>query len=444
MGNIQPALMENPLLEEREDHRSDDTQRGCESCAEVPDSSHWVLVEPEVSTEKSVSTYSLSSPAGSYECSVSGLRWSCAGPVTLQYRFMDWYIFAGELAHMQCSPAGPLMDIKLVSGELEEIHLPHFLCLGGSQSSLKDAVKVLHKQDSGVCLETCELGRSHARLVNPSFSIFGLVSSLFFPWIHAYVLVYRSYTAPLTFRLYLLPKDDHLKKLVKDQEKSEFGGIRLALPSPVKCLQLKGFYALQTNCDYSFSPEELDLRNDHTTPNFSVVHLKQASDFKITLLASVDKQEVWQAEVLGTECWPPHQGTTHTSIQSPISSFPYGVESAHSQTPVGQQVGCQEGQTHECSSRPLQDKVDEAEFLKRKMPDLIQRVTNVMQLADQMLSKDLIKTEQYREVKAEPTDQRKMRCVFDALRSCGPPEKKLFFKILQNLHPSLLRELGWH
>ncbi|KAL2082736.1 hypothetical protein ACEWY4_022554 [Coilia grayii] len=65
---------------------------------------------------------------------------------------------------MQYRRAGPLTDIRLVLGKLEEVHLPLFLCLGGSQTSLKDAVKVLHKQDSGVCLEECELRRFHGRL----------------------------------------------------------------------------------------------------------------------------------------------------------------------------------------------------------------------------------------------------------------------------------------
>src|SRR4029434_2769557 len=80
-------------------YSSEDPQKSCESCAEDPDTSLWVLVEPEIYTEKSVSTYSLSSPAGRHECSESGLRWSCAGPVTLQYRFTDWHVYAEELAH---------------------------------------------------------------------------------------------------------------------------------------------------------------------------------------------------------------------------------------------------------------------------------------------------------------------------------------------------------
>ncbi|XP_063050191.1 NACHT, LRR and PYD domains-containing protein 1 homolog [Engraulis encrasicolus] len=160
-----------------EDGPGDDTQRGCECCAAVPDTSHWVLVEPEVSTEKSISTYSLSSAAGSYECSESSLRWSCVGPVTLQYRFMDWYMFTEELANMQYSPAGPLMDIKLPSGALEEIQLPHFLCLGGVKAA-ENFVSLLHGRDSGVCVEKCEVTRHHIRFLQPSLSPVGSVYSI--------------------------------------------------------------------------------------------------------------------------------------------------------------------------------------------------------------------------------------------------------------------------
>ena len=44
-----------------------------------------------------------------------------------------------------------------MSGDLEEIHLPHFLCLGRCEASVRDAVRVLCGRDSGVCVEVCEL-----------------------------------------------------------------------------------------------------------------------------------------------------------------------------------------------------------------------------------------------------------------------------------------------
>ncbi|XP_076155182.1 uncharacterized protein LOC143138642, partial [Alosa pseudoharengus] len=434
----------------------------CESCAEVPDSSHWVLVKPEVSTVESVSTYSLSSPAGSYDCPESGLRWTCAGPVTLQYHFIDWHLLADELPHMQYRPAGPSMDIKLISGELEEIHLPHFLCLGGSQSSLKDAVEVLHKQDSGVSIEKCELSRFHARLVNPSFSLLGLFYSLksfIFSGnkkeserpieTHADVLVYRSSMLPLTFRTYLLPVNLTLKKLVEDQEKSEeFSGVKLAMPRPVRPLQMNGFYSIKTDCKSRVFPVELDLIDCHFVPNFSVVRISKAVDFKMELHSSGDKQQVWQADILGMECWnKPQQDNVTTSTEVSESTLISSSEAVNSQTSVKQETVHQaEVQRTGRLRKPRQDNthtVDEAEFLKVKMPELIQRVTNVMPLLDEMLSKDIIKTEQYNNIKAQLTDQHKMRCVFDALRSCGTSEIKLFFKILLSQQSSLLRQLGW-
>ncbi|XP_062382930.1 NACHT, LRR and PYD domains-containing protein 1 homolog [Sardina pilchardus] len=334
-------------------HHSDAPLRSCESCTEVPDSSHWVLVKPDVSTEESISIYSLSSPAGNYECSESGLRWTCAGPVSLQYHFMDWYLLIDELPHMQYRPAGPSMNIKLISGELGEIHLPHFLCLGGSQSSLKDAVEVLHKQDSGVSIEKCELSRFHARLVNPSFSLLGVfysLKSLIFPGkeeerekqieIHANVLVYQSSRVPFIFRTYLLPMDTHFKRLVEEQEKSEeFRGHRLPKNRPVRPLQMNGFYALHTNClktdcqkldcNSKINPEELDLADRNVIPNFFEVHMRETVDFKM-LLSSVDKQQVWQAEILATECWNnPQQDNVNTSTEVPVST-----QTANIQTPV--------------------------------------------------------------------------------------------------------------
>ncbi|XP_062381822.1 NACHT, LRR and PYD domains-containing protein 1 homolog [Sardina pilchardus] len=246
---------------------------------------------------------------------------------------------------MQYRPAGPSVDIKVISGELEEIHLPHFLCLGGSLSSLKNAVEVLHKQDSGVLIEKCELNRFHARLVNPSFSAIGLfysfISRLFTGKLHADVQVYRSSILPLTFRTYLLPADAHLTELVEKQENSEgFRGFRLPKPRPVRPLQMNEFYALhtgcfktdcsKTDCNSTIYPVELDLLDSHFVPNFSVVRVKEAGDFKMELLSSVDNQQVWQAEILGIECCN-NQDNVNTSAGVPVSAV---LHTANIQSPV--------------------------------------------------------------------------------------------------------------
>ncbi|XP_076137895.1 uncharacterized protein LOC143121421 [Alosa pseudoharengus] len=413
----------------KEEHHSDAPKRSCESCAEVPDSSHWILMKPEVSTEKSVSTYSLSSPAGSYECPESGLRWTCAGPVTLQYCFMDWHAFAAELAHMQSRPAGPLMDIRLMSGELEEIHLPHFLCLGGCEASVRDAVRVLHGRDSGVCVEECELTRHHARLLHPSFSPLGVVfmyniynslkKSLLSPMrVHSKVLVYQSSTMPV-FRAYLLPEDAHLKQLVKNDEE-EFRGVQRDNPHPVRPLQMEDFYSLRTDCPSKIYPEELMLRYSATTPNFCKVKLLEAAaSFHMELFSSADSrgQCVWRAEFQSGD-----ESQARTEARGSQSA---GAESRR-------ETNGAEGETNS----------EAAAFVDRHRAELIGRVSNVMPIADALLSKGLVHPEKYSEIKAAPTNEAKMREIYECLRSAGAEGKAAFYGVLLQEEPHLLKDLS--
>ncbi|KAL2078774.1 hypothetical protein ACEWY4_026459 [Coilia grayii] len=309
-------------LTHKEDHCRDDTQRACESCAEVPDSSHWRLVEPEVSTEKSVSTYSLSSPAGSYECSVSGLRWSCAGPVTLQYRFMDWYVFAGELDHMQCSPAGPLMDIELVSGELEEIHLPHFLCLGGVEAP-HGAVRLLHGSDSGVTLEKCEVTQRHARLLQPSLSLLGPVYyllELLSPKAHCELLLFHDgTTAALKLRIYLVPSDQGHIQAIHRKEK-EWMGMQIKKSSRVPPLRPRDTFRVRTSCPSEIDPEEINLF-PLSVGNFCEVYMQQPEQsFDVEVTSTQHTEPIRRVTIRSEDYRPPSASPGQHSTSSAMMS----------------------------------------------------------------------------------------------------------------------------
>ncbi|XP_062382364.1 NACHT, LRR and PYD domains-containing protein 12-like [Sardina pilchardus] len=301
-----------------EDHHIDAPQRSCESCAEVPDSSHWVLVKPEVSTEESVSTYSLSSPAGSYECPESGLRWTCAGPVTLQYHFTDWHVFAEELAHMQSRQAGPLMDIRLMSGELEEIHLPHFLCLGGSEASeVCDAVRVLHGRESGVCVEVCELTRHHVRILHPSFSLFGPVLAYLrdwiFPKVHCELLLFSTRTAPLVLHTYLVPNDPAHIRAILQEEKPE--GVRIRKPGAVGPLRLKDSVCVRTSCLSEILPEKMNLW-PLSTGNFCEVYMKEPEEeFDMEVISSQHTEPVWRSKIRRDDYCQPSRSPAQGSSQ---------------------------------------------------------------------------------------------------------------------------------
>uniref|UniRef100_A0A8C7IKP9 NACHT, LRR and PYD domains-containing protein 12-like n=1 Tax=Oncorhynchus kisutch TaxID=8019 RepID=A0A8C7IKP9_ONCKI len=64
--------------------------QSCKTCDHVKDSTHWLQIEPLTSTVQGVTMFSHRTPKGSYECTVSGLRWLCERDVILKYHFRNW------------------------------------------------------------------------------------------------------------------------------------------------------------------------------------------------------------------------------------------------------------------------------------------------------------------------------------------------------------------
>jgi len=77
-----------------------------------------------------------------------------------------------------------------------------------------------------------------------------------------------------------------------------------------------------------------------------------------------------------------------------------------------------------------------------KSAKLIQRVTSVMAIADELKSNDMLHKEKYDEIKAEKTSQDKMRMLFDSLKSGGDKVKKAFYDLLEKHQPQLFEDLG--
>ncbi|KAL2096305.1 hypothetical protein ACEWY4_008453 [Coilia grayii] len=272
--------------------------RNCQSCAHLLDAGHWVVVRPSVSLEGGVCVYSLSSPAGSYECHESGLRWSCAGPVTLQYRFSKEELFWAQLQMLWYQPAGPLLEIKLLSGELEEVHLPHCLCLGGSDPSvLGDAVRALHGDDSGVSLETCELSRFHGRLSAQHFSLWQLVVRLGFPVkSHCEVLIYEYCPQPLVLHTFLLPTPSSARQAVEEWWERR-GALSIVKPSPNDSLSIGCRFQLRISpdsCSPEITPSEVTFTYKNPPTFFEVCLRNPLEDFRMEL-KTVENRTVWEA-----------------------------------------------------------------------------------------------------------------------------------------------------
>ncbi|XP_063050198.1 NACHT, LRR and PYD domains-containing protein 1 homolog [Engraulis encrasicolus] len=237
---------------------------------------------------------------------------------------MDWYMFTEELARMQCSPAGPLMDIKLTSGELEEIHLPHFLCLGGVEAA-HNAVRLLHAQDSGVYLETCTVTQHHASLLQPSLSLLGPVYyllDLLSPKVHCQLLLFYQRTTILKLRTYLvLNNQEHIDAIHKQEE--NWKGERIKRNSTVGSpLRLGDTFHVMTSCPSKIDPGEVKLVPDKvgSMGNFCVVsfNIKHPEEsFDVQVKRPQHEDPIWKISVEKEDYSPP---STSPNLHSTSSS----------------------------------------------------------------------------------------------------------------------------
>ncbi|XP_076123316.1 uncharacterized protein LOC143103419 [Alosa pseudoharengus] len=268
----------------------------CKSCEDKDeDTSHWILMEPSVSMETGVPVYKHSSPPGSFECTASGLRWVCAVEVSLQYHFSDPHVFRAELAMLQYEPIGPLMDIKVLSGELLEAHLPHFACLEGSDSSLREAVRVLHGVNSSVTLEKCELTRFHAKLLKPSFSLTEVLVKFGIPMkAHLDVLIYRTRVTPLVLLTYVVPRDASMIQAVKEDLCRTQDAKEIITHRPDMPIWMHTKFSLKASpCDAKISPSEITLKYIRPPDLFRVVIDNAEDSFDLEILS--DGKSIWKA-----------------------------------------------------------------------------------------------------------------------------------------------------
>ncbi|XP_029603948.1 NACHT, LRR and PYD domains-containing protein 12-like [Salmo trutta] len=161
------------------------------------DSTHWLQIEPLTSTVQGVTMFRHRTPKGSYECTVSGLRWLCERDVILKYHFRNWEPYSHLLKDMQYTQGGPLLDITM---EL------------GTNPSLRNEMKILHVEEHGVSLEEVhEVTRFHAKILHPKFSAISVILSYIFSWnvdVHCELMLYLTVMKEtLIPRLYLFPSN---------------------------------------------------------------------------------------------------------------------------------------------------------------------------------------------------------------------------------------------
>ncbi|XP_051812818.1 uncharacterized protein LOC110969670 isoform X2 [Acanthochromis polyacanthus] len=275
---------------------------GCGSVVQQ-DSSVWTKLEPEVNNADTdeAPTYSLQSEAGRFECSVSGLRWVCEENASFKYHFCSWGGHMERMESRQYMPAGALIDISVIAGKLNEVYLPHWICIEDN-SKILDKFAVLHIDECGDVVEkVSEVTASHVKLTEPIFSLWGVLVKLGFPVkIECNVLMYyKPKEHFLKLHVFVIPVDPALQQTV-DKKESSSGYEGIAKPRPDKHLKMQQGFSLTADIDTAtITPEKITLRYDDQDPNFYEVYIKNPDrKFNMTLHPYSKKSEaVWTCEI---------------------------------------------------------------------------------------------------------------------------------------------------
>ncbi|XP_016110214.1 uncharacterized protein [Sinocyclocheilus grahami] len=383
----------------------------CQFCVHIGDSDQWVQVEPSVCTDEGGSEFRISTPAGRFECSRTRMRWVCAGDVTLQYRAVDGRFLSAELETLQCERIGPVIDVTVISGKLEEAHLSHYACLAESDPSLKDDIKVLSVEEEGISFESVELTRFHAKILQPSFSPKTVLIKLrILVKVHCDLLIFMTQKNPIILHVYFFPSDLLFKEKIKIEEKSS---------QPVKCprpetpLRMMKQHSLEVP-GASVQPEAIKLRGD-IEPNFFKVKHPVVNDINMTLSRVDDQKSVWTATIWKEEL----AETIASKVES--SLFQHGEIQTKPQGSIN---------------------FDKVSFFDRNWCALIKSVKNVNGIADKLLQEQVINEEMYSKI-THPTSTKEesMREICSKVRKSSVTVKNLFIAIVQEEEPSLLNDL---
>ncbi|XP_052460161.1 uncharacterized protein LOC128017649 isoform X18 [Carassius gibelio] len=370
----------------------------CQSCVHIsdPDPDQWDQIEPSLCTDEGVSKFRVSTGPGRYECLRTRMRWVCDGDVTLQYHTVDGRFLNTELERLQCNRIAPVMDVTVISGKLEEVHLPHYICLGESGDALRDAVNVLSVKDEGITTEAVELTRFHAKIVQPSFSLKTLIISWILRWDeHCDLLLYRRSKDPLILHVYFFPADYRAKEKV---EKNEESGYRILHPRPDRAFRMKTPHSLDVP-GASVNPKEGITLRRQTDPNFFKIVIKTRLEINLqmSLTREEDKKEVW---------------TTTLEKEEFDQNHPQRDETQRDET-------------------RLKSEADKARYFDDHWSVLIQRVTDVQIIADKLRQHQLIHEEQYSEIIQSLTSQDGMRKICAIIRKHNDTVKAKLISILQ-------------
>ncbi|OCT59021.1 uncharacterized protein LOC108703938 [Xenopus laevis] len=368
----------------------------CELCGEIPLILHF-------SAPMYGRTFRAHLPwKGLFRCAETGIQFLVNTPAVIDFELVSWANYLKYLQENRLETVGPLFNINVLLGQVSAVYLPHYVCLSGRDVDLKK-FKIVHYKSNGMTLESpSKTEPFYVTLENPTFSFIGVVykvASLFRTKIpaHGVVLIYGRFIKGYTIHLYFLPQDPSIKQIVHKKE-TDNGFFWLDKPPLTRTVYTQRKYVVQGPNNAKIQPEDLKLRFDAKPElyNYSEIYLPEVNEEEIKLRVTTERDEksVWCAVLRKEELMS------------------------------GQQTAA--GGQH---------------FVDKHRTELIDRISNIDPVLDELLGHQILTQEQYDTVRSNITCQKRMRQLYDYVKAWGNYQKDVFVTFIQQHNHSLIRDL---
>ncbi|XP_046692027.1 NACHT, LRR and PYD domains-containing protein 1b allele 2-like [Silurus meridionalis] len=337
------------------------------------------------------------SGAGQFQCKYTNLVFEMKEKAEVLYSIVSWgSVQLDGIGQMQ--PAGPLYNIDCSEGSMCKLHLPH--CEINSDKNQTE-LAVAHFSDGNVeIIQPLKVTETHVIIDINNLSLYGLLMKILFenkPIKAQVLLFYKEIpgrTKKRKLHMHLLP---HNVPVIEVQNQFQHN---MYIESSSTC-QLVPRKPYRPRCEhYKCQPQteifELDSAPNYH-PTFEVILSDEAEELTLGLLDEHD-EEVWASRQVFL--------TGYTSQEA----------------------------------NSLQMEKTAADFVDKYRDILIQKVTSVMEIADGLLSKQMINGENYSTISAAATSQEKMRILYTKCLTYRAVKAE-FYKILKEKHPHLVDEL---
>ncbi|KAI5090296.1 NACHT, LRR and PYD domains-containing protein 12 isoform X4 [Silurus meridionalis] len=328
------------------------------------------------------------SRAGQFQCKYTNLVFEMKEKAEVLYSIVSWgSVQLDGMGQMQ--PAGPLYNINCSEESMCKLHLPH--CEINSDKNQTE-LAVAHFSDGNVeIIQPLKVTETHVIIDIKNLSLYGLLMKILFKnkRIKAQVLLFYKE----------IPGRTKKKKLHMH-----------LLPQNVPVIETEIF--------------EVDSAPNYH-PTFEVILPDEAEKLTLGLLDKHD-EEVWASRQVFLTGYKREEANSPQMLKTGKISLNFS--------------------TFSCSSTYLYQNIkmficlSAADFVDKHRDILIQKVSSIMEIADGLLSKQMINDELYSTISAAATSQEKMRILYKKCLSIRGVKEE-FYTILKEKHPHLVDEL---